>query len=126
MVGATVVTASGEAEGIDSDGPRLAVLRASVGLLGVIVSIDLRVEPIFKLAETLAFWPFAEVLERRDEETHAHRHVGFVRMPVYYMSAVVHPAPGTRHPRAWSIRPWFTPTTSSRWTHLTVSFLPPG
>jgi FAD/FMN-containing dehydrogenase len=93
VVGAEIVTASGEVVRLCEDDPRLGALRASVGTLGVIVSLDLQLEPIFKLQETLAFWPFEEVLERWDELTHAHRHFSFVHGPQYEMSAEMPPLP---------------------------------
>ncbi|HEV7185326.1 MAG: FAD-binding protein [Actinomycetales bacterium] len=99
VVGAEVVTAAGELVKLGHDDPRLAALRASVGTLGVIVSLDLQLEPIFKLRETLAFWPFEEVLERWDELTHSHRHFSFVHGPQYDMSAELPPLPaGTKVP----------------------------
>ncbi|GAA0319480.1 FAD-binding protein [Kineococcus aurantiacus] len=99
IVGADVVLASGEVERFEANDPRLPALRAAVGTLGVIVSLDLQLEPIFKIAERLEFWPFAEVLERWEEETRAHRHFSFVRGPMYDMSAVLPPVPeGTDDP----------------------------
>lgn len=89
VVGAELVTASGEVETIGSDDLRLPALRASVGTLGVIVSLDLQLEPIFKLKESLEFWPFTEVIDSWDEAPRAHRHFSFVRGPMYDMSAAL-------------------------------------
>jgi FAD/FMN-containing dehydrogenase len=93
VVGAEVVTSTGEVIRFESDDPRLQAVRASMGTLGVIVSLDLQLERAFKLQESLQFWPFAEVLERWDVETHAHRHFSFVRGPQYDMSAILPPIP---------------------------------
>lgn len=93
VVGAEVVTSAGELIRLEEGDPRLAAIRASMGTLGVIVSLDLQLEPAFKLQESLQFWPFAEVLERWDAETHAHRHFSFVRGPQYDMSAILPPIP---------------------------------
>lgn len=93
VVGAEVVTSAGELIRFEADDPRLAAVRASMGTIGVIVSLDLQLEPVFKLKETLQFWPFAEVLQRWDAETHARRHFSFVYGPQYDMSASLPPMP---------------------------------
>ena len=93
VVGAEVVTSAGELIRFDSDDPRLAAVRASMGTLGVIVSLDLQLEAAFKLRESLQFWPFAEVLERWDAETRARRHFSFVYGPQYDTSAALPPVP---------------------------------
>jgi len=93
VIGADVVTASGDLIRIGADDPRLPALRASMGTLGVIVSLDLQLERTFKLKETLAFWPFDEVIERWDEMNRTHRHFSFVRGRMYDMSAVLPPIP---------------------------------
>ena len=93
VVGAELVGASGELIRMGPDDPRLPALRASLGTLGVIVSLDLQLEPAFKLKETLEFWPYAEVLDRWDEETKTRRHFSFVHGPMYDMSAVLPPIP---------------------------------
>ena len=93
VIGAELVTADGSLERIGPDDSRLPALRASMGTLGVLVSVDLQLEPAFKLKETLAFWPFAEVLARWDEQNRAHRHFSFVHGPQYDMSAVLPPIP---------------------------------
>ncbi|MGN7862395.1 D-arabinono-1,4-lactone oxidase [Microbacterium sp. 22303] len=99
VIGADVVTASGALIRIGADDPRLPALRASMGTLGVIVSLDLQLERAFKLKETLAFWPFAEVVDRWDEMNHAHRHFSFVRGRMYDMSAELPPIPdGMKEP----------------------------
>lgn len=85
VVGAEVVTASGELETFGPDDPRLPALRASIGTLGVIVSLDLQLEPIFKIRESLEYWPLAEVMDRWEEETRAHRHFSFVHGTMYEM-----------------------------------------
>ena len=93
VVGAELVTASGELERIGPDDPRLPALRASAGMLGILVSIDLQLEPAFKLRESLTFKPFAEVLDGWDEANRKHRHFSFVRGPMYDMSAILPPLP---------------------------------
>ncbi|WP_284990239.1 D-arabinono-1,4-lactone oxidase [Arthrobacter sp. efr-133-TYG-120] len=93
VVGAELITASGELERIGPNDPRLPALRASMGLLGILVSVDLQLEPAFKLKESLTFQPFAEVLDRWDEGNRTHRHFSFVRGPMYDMSAVLPPLP---------------------------------
>jgi hypothetical protein len=40
-----------------------------MGMLGILVSVDLQLEPAVKLKESLTFQPFAEVLERWEKET---------------------------------------------------------
>lgn len=89
VVGAELITASGELERIGPDDPRLPALRASMGMLGILVSVDLQLEPAFKLKESLTFQPFAEVLDRWDEGNRTHRHFSFLRGPMYDMSAVL-------------------------------------
>ncbi|WP_282433185.1 D-arabinono-1,4-lactone oxidase [Brevibacterium sediminis] len=98
VVGAKVVTSSGEVETIGFNDPRLPALRASMGMLGVIVSLDIQLEPKFKLRETLEFRPLTEVLERWDELTHNHRHFSFVHGQQYDMSASLPPLPETSKP----------------------------
>lgn len=93
IIGAEVITASGELVKIGPDDPRLPALRASMGTLGVIVSLDLQLEHAFKLKETLDFWPFEEVLARWDEATHSHRHFSFVHGPMYDSSEELPPIP---------------------------------
>jgi FAD/FMN-containing dehydrogenase len=99
VVGAELITASGELERIGPDDPRLPALRASMGMLGILVSVDLQLEPAFKLKESLTFQPFAEVLDRWEQGNRTHRHFSFVRGPMYDMSAVLPPVPdGQRDP----------------------------
>ena len=93
VVAAEVVTASGELETFGPDDPRLPALRASMGTLGVIVSLDLQLEPIFKLRESLEHWPLAEVLDRWEEETRAHRHFSFIHGTMYEMEGEFPPIP---------------------------------
>lgn len=93
VIGADVITSEGELIRFESDDPRLQAVRASMGTLGVIVSLDLQLEPAFKLQETLEFWPFAEVLERWHVETQSRRHFSFVYGPQYDTSAVLPPIP---------------------------------
>lgn len=95
VVGAEVVTSSGELIRFEADDPLLAAVRASMGTLGVIVSLDLQLETAFKLRESLQFWSFAEVLERWDAETHARRHFSFVYGPQYDTNAVLPPIPSS-------------------------------
>lgn len=93
VIGAELITASGELERIGPDDLRLPALRASMGMLGVLVSVDVQLEPAFKLKESLTFQPFAEVLERWDQGNRTHRHFSFVRGPMYDMSAILPPLP---------------------------------
>jgi FAD/FMN-containing dehydrogenase len=93
VIGAELVTASGEIERIGPDDPRLPALRASMGMLGVLVSVDLQLEPAFKLKESLTFRPFADVLTHWDEGNRTHRHFSFVRGPQYETSAELPPLP---------------------------------
>jgi len=89
VIGAELITASGELERIGPDDARLPALRASMGMLGVLVSVDLQLEPAFKLKESLTFRPFADVLQHWDEGNRTHRHFSFVRGPQYDMSAIL-------------------------------------
>lgn len=93
VIGAELITASGELERIGPEDPRLPALRASAGMLGVLVSIDLQLEPAFKLKESLTFRPFADVLDQWDVGNRTHRHFSFVRGPMYDMSAILPPRP---------------------------------
>ena len=93
VIGAELITAAGTLERIGPDDPRLPALRASMGMLGILVSVDLQLEPAFKLKESLAFRPFAEVLRNWDERNRTHRHFSFVRGPMYDMSAELPPMP---------------------------------
>lgn len=87
VVGAEVVTANGEVLQLASDDEILPALRASMGCLGVVTKLDLKAQSAYKLAETLAYWPLAEVMERWDEENRSHRHFSFVWGPDYEMSS---------------------------------------
>jgi FAD/FMN-containing dehydrogenase len=87
VVGAEVVTASGDVLHVAVDDPILPALRASMGCLGVVTKLDIKVQPAYKLAETLAYWPLAEVMERWDDENRSHRHFSFVWGPDYDMSS---------------------------------------
>lgn len=93
VIGAELITASGQLERIGPDDPRLPALRASMGMLGVLVSVDLQLEPAFKLKELLTFRPFADVLKHWHEGNLTHRHFSFVRGHQYDMSAELPPLP---------------------------------
>ena len=93
VVGMEVVTASGELKRVGAQDPRLPAFRASMGTLGVIVSLDLQLEPAFKLKESLEFWPLADVLARWEIVTSAHRHFSFIYGPMYETDAVLPPIP---------------------------------
>jgi FAD/FMN-containing dehydrogenase len=93
VVGMEVVTATGGLERIGPHDPRLPAFRASMGTLGVIVSLDLQLEPIFKLKETLQFWPFDEVLERWEAANRAHRHFSFIHGRMYDTDTALPPVP---------------------------------
>jgi FAD/FMN-containing dehydrogenase len=93
VVGMEVLTATGELESVGPNDPRLPAFRASMGTLGVIVSLDLQLEPIFKLKETLEFWPFAEVLERWESANRAHRHFSFIYGRMYDTDTELPPVP---------------------------------
>lgn len=87
VVGAEVVTASGEVLQVTDIDPILPALRASMGCLGVVTKLDVKVQSAYKLAETLAYWPLAEVMERWDEENRSRRHFSFIWGPDYDMSS---------------------------------------
>lgn len=93
VVGMEVLTATGELESVGPNDPRLPAFRASMGTLGVIVSLDLQLESIFKLKETLEFWPFAEVMERWESANRVHRHFSFIYGRMYDTDTEMPPAP---------------------------------
>ena len=85
--GVEMVTADGEVLDVGSDDPILPAVRASMGTLGVITKVDLRVQPAYKIAETITYLPLDEVMERWDDECRTRRHFSFVWGPDYDMSA---------------------------------------
>lgn len=93
MVGAELVTTDGRILELSAGDSRLSGLRASMGTLGVITRLDLSVQPVYKLRETITYWPLAKVLERWEHECHNRRHFSFLWGPNYEMSADLPAAP---------------------------------
>ncbi|MFI4936737.1 MAG: D-arabinono-1,4-lactone oxidase [Caulobacterales bacterium] len=55
--------------------------RVSLGMLGVVIAIRLKVLPAYHLKETMIRRPLAEVLAHWDQLADAHRHVEFFQFP---------------------------------------------
>jgi hypothetical protein len=69
------VDGTGEVVVIDESTPDLlAAAQVSVGLLGVMTEVELEVVPRYRLAERIATWTFARLLEEWDERIERHRH----------------------------------------------------
>jgi FAD/FMN-containing dehydrogenase len=77
-----LVDGRGELTEIDEARPELLrAAQVSVGMLGVMTSLELEVVPAYRLAERIEHWPFADVLARWDELFAAHRHFSFFWLP---------------------------------------------
>ena len=74
---AELVTADGELRVIEEIDPLLPAVQTSVGSLGILTSVELRVMPAYKLVRDVSFWSLPDVLERWPEETRSRRHFMF-------------------------------------------------
>jgi FAD/FMN-containing dehydrogenase len=82
-VGVEVVTASGDVVLFNSrDTPdELRAARVSLGLLGIITRVRLRVQPAYLLREEITPMRFSEFVERHDELMTSRRHVAAFWLP---------------------------------------------
>ncbi|MFB9275336.1 D-arabinono-1,4-lactone oxidase [Cohnella cellulosilytica] len=83
VVGLTVVTATGEVLDVtERSHPELfKALQISLGALGVIVQVTLRLQPSYKLKYESARLPLSECMERLDDLTRRHRNFEFYWFP---------------------------------------------
>ncbi len=77
VIGAEIVTASGDLLTIGKDDLRLPAVTTSLGALGVLVKLDLEVVPTYHLSKRLYYQSLDEVLESWWEKSRAHRHYAF-------------------------------------------------
>lgn len=83
IAGARLVQPDGTVLDVDgSDADLLHAVQVSIGLLGVLSEITLRVMPAYNLHETLWRDDFEACMEAHDELAAAHRHFGFFWCPV--------------------------------------------
>ncbi|MEU9454877.1 D-arabinono-1,4-lactone oxidase [Streptomyces sp. NPDC048277] len=75
-----LVDASGELRRIDS-GDELAAAQVSLGLLGIITQVEVRMEPRYFLREQYRIMAYEDILDRWDDLKAAHRHFSFWWMP---------------------------------------------
>lgn len=60
----------------DSD-PTIDAFRTSLGVLGVLSTVEISVVPAYQLSERIDYWPLEKVLERWSEEMTERRHFSF-------------------------------------------------
>ena len=79
VVGAKLVDGLGRVVSCDerSDAAMLSAVQTSLGALGVLTELTLRLVPAFRLHETTRIAPFEEVAESLDDLVAAHRHFEF-------------------------------------------------
>lgn len=82
VVGATIVTASGDLVSTDDDPDLLEAARLNLGALGVVVDLTFRLLPAYHLHERSWSEDLTSVMERLDELTMATRHFEFFWYPV--------------------------------------------
>jgi FAD/FMN-containing dehydrogenase len=77
-----LVTANGEIREIGEDEPELLqAAQVSVGLLGVVTELELKVAPAYRLRERFEYWSWEDAWENFTELARAHRHYSFFWMP---------------------------------------------
>ncbi len=83
VVGLQMVTATGDVVdcSAESDSELFAAARVSLGSLGVITSLRLRLLPLYRLHEQVRREPLEHCLATLDERTHANRHFEFFWYP---------------------------------------------
>jgi FAD/FMN-containing dehydrogenase len=80
--GARLVSSDGSTLDVDDRQPeRLAAAQLSLGMLGVMTTITLEVEPAHGLHESLFFLSVEDALARWDELIESHHHYGFFYLP---------------------------------------------
>jgi FAD/FMN-containing dehydrogenase len=84
VVGLRVVGGDGQVRELrlDVDGDVMRAARVSLGALGVVSQVRLRLVPAFRLHERTWFEPPDECMARLEERVHATRHFEFFWMPV--------------------------------------------
>ncbi|MCP5028180.1 MAG: FAD-binding protein [Actinomycetia bacterium] len=82
VVGATIVTASGDLVSSDDDPDLLEAARLNLGALGVVVDLTLRLLPAYHLHERSWSEALTPIMERLDVLTLATRHFEFFWYPV--------------------------------------------
>jgi len=80
VIGATVIDAEGELRSVE-DRDSLRALRVSMGALGVVTSLRLRVLPAYRLHEQIRRLPVEDCLARLDEQIAQNRHFEFFWLP---------------------------------------------
>ncbi len=94
-----LVDGHGEVVEIDETRPDLLLAaQVSVGMLGVMTSLELEVAAAYRLSERIEHWPFGDVLARWDELFAGHRHFSFFWLPSEHSAALYGLAtpPGSR------------------------------
>ena len=74
VVGMRLITPAGEVLDLGEDDPRLAGARVSLGALGVVTRVELRLRDVYRLHERRSLHPAEELLPRFDPLTREHRH----------------------------------------------------
>jgi FAD/FMN-containing dehydrogenase len=86
VVGLRVIGSGGERRelrlNVGADGDAMRAARVSLGALGVLSQVRLRLVPAFRLHERTWFEPPDECMARLEERIHATRHFEFFWMPV--------------------------------------------
>jgi FAD/FMN-containing dehydrogenase len=65
----------------DGDSDALHALQTSIGLLGIMTEVTIRVVPAYSLHARYATLPFATVMERLDDFVENYRHISFFWLP---------------------------------------------
>ena len=74
---ADYVAADGSAQSVGSTDPTLDGFRTSLGVLGVLTTVEVDVVPAYKLRERIEYWSLDEALERWHIEMAERRHFSF-------------------------------------------------
>lgn len=83
MIGARIVTADGTIRELSQEetSEEMRALRVSLGALGILSAVRLRVEPAYRLHERLWQVPIAQCLDELDEQIASNRHFEFFWYP---------------------------------------------
>lgn len=74
---ADYVAADGSAQSVGSTDPTLDGFRTSLGVLGILTTVEVDVAPAYKLRERIEYWSLDEALERWHKEMAERRHFSF-------------------------------------------------
>ncbi|MBB6635183.1 D-arabinono-1,4-lactone oxidase [Cohnella thailandensis] len=83
VIGMTIVDGNGDIREVDAESSpdTFGAFPVSLGVLGIIVQMKLRLRPAYKLEYRSSRIPLAECLERLDEYRNGHRHFEFYWFP---------------------------------------------